>query len=274
MLFDDERAAFRAYAQAQPHNALFLVDTYDTLEGVRHAIEVGRALEALGHRLQGVRLDSGDLAYLSVEARRLLDEAGFSQTRILATNDLDERTIESLKRQGARIDTWGVGTRLVSGYDEGALAGVYKLGAVWEGGAWQPRLKLSEQSAKISTPGVLQSRRFEGPRGFVADLLYDVTLGEPSRTLVDALDPTRRRTLSPELGFRDLLQPVLRAGKRVGPPEPLELLRERARTERGRLHPTIRRLLNPHEYPVGLDPALYQRRTELIMEARTHEHAA
>jgi nicotinate phosphoribosyltransferase len=273
MLFDDERAAFLAYARAQPHNASFLVDTYDTLGGVRHAIEVGRELQAEGHALLGVRLDSGDLAYLSGQARRLLDEAGFPEAKVLATNDLDEATIESLKRQGARIDTWGVGTRLVTGHAEGALGGVYKLGAVWEEGAWRPRLKLSEQSAKISTPGVLQVRRFEGPEGFVADLLYDANLDDPGRTLVDPLDSTRQRTLDPALGFHELLIPVLRAGRRVAPAEPLLHLRDRARVQREKLHPTIRRLLNPHEYPVGLDAALHRRRTELILEARRRTRA-
>src|SRR5205807_3540937 len=146
---------------AMPHNVVLLVDTYDTLQGVRNAIEVGRMLRAQGRDLFGIRLDSGDLAWLSIEARKLLDAAGFEKTGILASNELDEHLIESLKQQGARISVWGVGTRLVTGGEESALGGVYKLSAVRDaGGTWQRRIKLSEQSAKISVPGILQVRRF------------------------------------------------------------------------------------------------------------------
>src|SRR4029434_128136 len=118
MAFDTEEEAFRAYAAAMPNNAIFLVDTYDTLKGVDHAIEMGRWLRQQGHDLAGIRLDSGDLAWLSIEARRMLDEAGFPTATIVASNDLDEQTIESLKLQGAQINVWGVGTKLVTAYDQ------------------------------------------------------------------------------------------------------------------------------------------------------------
>src|SRR5436190_7817218 len=161
MLFDSEREAFDAYARAMPHNVVLLVDTYDTLQGVRRAIETGRWLRAQGRELAGIRLDSGDLAWLSIEARKLLDAAGFAKTVILASNELDEDVIASLKQQGAKIGAWGVGTRLVTGADDAALGGVFKLSAVRApGGSWRPRIKLSDQSAKISIPGVLQVRRF------------------------------------------------------------------------------------------------------------------
>ena len=130
MCFDDELEAFRAYARAMPNNCVFLVDTYDTLDGVRHAIEVGREMRRQGHEMIGIRLDSGDLAWLSIEARRMLDEAGFPKATIVASNDLDEQIIASLKDQGATIGVWGVGTRLVTAYDQPALGGVYKLAAV------------------------------------------------------------------------------------------------------------------------------------------------
>src|SRR4051812_31775348 len=157
MVFDDELEAFTAYAEALPNNVVFVVDTYDTLDGVRHAIEVGRRLRERGHRLLGVRLDSGDLAYLSVEARRLLDAAGFTDTAILASNELDEHVITSLRQQGAAITVWGIGTRLATAFDQPALGAVYKLTAVRDaGGAWVPRVKVSEQAAKTTTPGVLQ----------------------------------------------------------------------------------------------------------------------
>src|ERR1043165_3127650 len=129
MFYGDELEAFRAYADALPGNCTLLVDTYDTLDGVRHAITVGRELRAKGYDLTGVRLDSGDLAHLSIEARRMLDEAGFASTKIVASNDLDESVIASLLDQGARIDTFGVGTRLVTAYDPPALGGVCKRGA-------------------------------------------------------------------------------------------------------------------------------------------------
>jgi nicotinate phosphoribosyltransferase len=128
--FGDETQAFAKYADAFPDDSTFLVDTYDTLEGVRHAIEVALQMRTQGHELGGIRLDSGDLAYLSKEARRLLDEAGLAGVRIVASNDLEENLITSLKQQGARIDTWAVGTQLVTAYNQPALGGVYKLAAL------------------------------------------------------------------------------------------------------------------------------------------------
>ncbi|MBP1643357.1 MAG: nicotinate phosphoribosyltransferase, partial [Acidobacteria bacterium] len=164
--FDSEEEAFRAYAAVQPGNCVLLVDTYDTLEGVRRAARVGLEMRARGERLAGIRLDSGDLAYLSIEARRILDEAGLSEVAILASNNLDEHLIESLRLQGARIDTWCVGTALVTAQDDPALGGVYKLGAIRRPGEpWRARLKLSEQTAKTTTPGVLGVRRFRRPDG-------------------------------------------------------------------------------------------------------------
>ncbi len=138
MTFPSEQEAFDLYAQAMPNNCVFLVDTYDTLTGVRNAVETAKRLRATGHEMLGIRLDSGDLAWLSIEARKILDESGFPQARIVASNDLDERLITSLKLQGARIDTWGVGTKLVTAFDQPALGGVYKLGAIRdERGDWQ-----------------------------------------------------------------------------------------------------------------------------------------
>src|SRR5712672_79498 len=197
MAFDDELSAFRAYAEALPNNCTFLVDTYDTREGVRYAIEVGRELRARGHEMLGIRLDSGDLAWLSSEARKMLDEAGFQNARILASNELDEHLVATLKEQGAQISGWGVGTRLVTGHPDAALGGVYKLTAVRRPGeAWQPKVKLSEQPIKTSIPGVLQTRRFSGEAEAVADVIYDEGMvPSGSVTMVDPLDPTRRRTL-------------------------------------------------------------------------------
>ncbi len=271
MLFDGEREAFETYARALPNNCVFLVDTYDTLEGVRNAIEVGRWLRDHGHQLLGVRLDSGDLAWFSLEARKLLDAAGFPDAKILASNDLDEQTIESLKRQGAAIAVWGVGTRLVTGYDDPALGGVYKLGAVRRPGEpWQYRVKLSEQAAKTTTPGILQVRRFEDGAGLVADGIFDETRGWPDgpRAIVDPLDFTRQKRIPAGARETDLLVPVLRAGEPVYASPPLAAIRDRALAEVARLPASLKRFLNPHQYPVGLEPSLHERKTRLVLEAR------
>ncbi len=269
MLFDSEREAFAAYAEAMPHNVVLLVDTYDSLQGVKNAIETGRWLRAHGRELAGIRLDSGDLAWLSIQARRMLDAAGFASTVIFASNELDENVIASLKQQGARIGAWGVGTRLVTGAEDAALGGVYKLSAVREpGGLWTRRIKLSEQSAKISVPGILQVRRFEAGGEYAGDLIYDTDDGPPSRTLVDMLDVTRRKTIPEGMAYEDLLVPVVRRGEVVYTPPPLAESRARTQQQLAHLHAGIKRFVNPHQYPVGLDPALHDRRTKMILEAR------
>jgi len=269
MSFGDELEAFRAYADAMPNNCVFLVDTYDTLEGVRHAVAVGRELRARGHELVGVRLDSGDLAYLSIEARKILDEGGFPNASIVASNDLDEHVITSLKAQGATIGVWGVGTKLATAYDQPALGGVYKLGAVRDPGEpWQYRVKVSEQAVKISTPGVQQVRRFTRDGRFVADMIYDSAGPTPSRTLVDPLDGTRQRALEDDLAHEDLLVPVFRDGERVGELPGAQEARARTAQQVASLHAGIQRFDHPHEYPVGLEKGLYDLRTALVLEAR------
>ncbi|MAD80528.1 MAG: nicotinate phosphoribosyltransferase [Pirellulaceae bacterium] len=270
MSFDDEMSAFEGYASAMPNNCVFLVDTYDTIEGVRNAIEVGRRLRETGHEMVGVRLDSGDLAYLSIAARRLLDEAGFPNAAIVASNDLDEGIIASLKDQGAKIAVWGVGTKLVTGYDQPALGGVYKLGAMKNDvGEWQPKVKLSEQAIKTSTPGMLQIRRFCNGEGAVADMIYNELDSKPGDSvMVDPLDPTRRRRLDGELAGTDLLIPVVRNGQVVHQQEELAAIRERAKEQLALFDAGIRRHINPHEYPVGLEQRLHDLKTELILRAR------
>jgi len=270
MAFDDELSAFRAYAEALPNNCIFLVDTYDTREGVRHAIQVGEELRARGHEMLGVRLDSGDLAWLSSEARKMLDEAGFTKARILASNELDERLVASLKEQGAAISGWGVGTRLVTGHPDAALGGVFKLTAVRKPGeAWRQKVKLSEQPIKTSIPGVLQVSRFQGDAEAVADVIYDVGLPPKGPvTMVDPLDPTRRRTIPAGTPSQDLLVPIFRAGRRVYDPPPLPEVRRRVADELSRFHAGVKRFVNPHRYPVGLERGLHELRTRLIVEAR------
>ena len=271
MAFDDELEAFDAYAKVMPNNAIFLVDTYNTLDGVSHAVEVGKKLRAAGHELSGIRLDSGDLAYLSIEARKILDDAGFQHAAIVASNDLDETIISSLKeQQGAQIAVWGVGTRLATSYDQPALCGVYKLAALRDGnGKWLYKVKLSEQTAKISTPGILQIRRFRDGQYFVGDAIYEENLGisDPC-TIIDITDPTRRKSFESGASYEDLLAPIFRGGKLVYNEPDLKTTQQRTREQLAMLHPGIKRFIHPHRYPAGLEKRLYDLRTELILKQR------
>jgi nicotinate phosphoribosyltransferase len=270
MCFDDEEAAFERYAEVMPNNCVFLVDTYSTLEGVRKAIDVGRKLRQRGFEMIGVRLDSGDLAYLSIEARRMLDAAGFPKAVIIASNELDEHIITSLKLQGATIGVWGVGTKLVTAFDQPAMGGVYKLSALrGVDGRWQHKIKLSEQTLKISTPGVLQIRRFRRDGEYMADMIYDEDIGAPPQAvIVDPADMTRRKLVQPGAQYEDLLVPIFRAGRCVYDQPPIGELRRLAREQVEKFHPGVRRFVNPHEYPVGLERGLHSLRTDLIFRAR------
>ncbi|MBV8761141.1 MAG: nicotinate phosphoribosyltransferase [Deltaproteobacteria bacterium] len=267
MFHGDELTAFRTYADALPGNCTFLVDTYDTLEGVRNAITVGRELRAKGHELAGVRLDSGDLAHLSIEARRLLDEAGFPNAKIVASNDLDEYLIGSLLEQGARIDSYGVGTRLVTAFDQPALGGVYKLGAYREGTAWRDAIKLSEQPMKISNPGVLGVRRLWRGGEMVGDVIYDVERGFAGPAIHDIEQPLGTPYAPPHDRAEDLLVRVMDRGTRRPLPD-LAAARARAQQELAALSPRTRRFLNPQPYPVGLDDRVHARKLQLVAEAR------
>jgi nicotinate phosphoribosyltransferase len=268
--FADEQTAFDAYAKVMPANSTLLVDTYNTLDGVRHAIETGRRMREAGHELRGIRLDSGDLAYLSVEARDMLDAAGFPDAKITASNDLDPEVIASLHEQGARIDIWGVGTRLVTAYDQPALGGVYKLTAIREQGRpWRLPVKISDETAKVSVPGILAVRRFYDANGrAAADMIWDeMAQGAQSDIIVDPSDDHRRRVI--EDGWRpvELLVPVFRRGRLVYDAPPLDTVRAHAAAELASLHPAVRRRLNPHRYPAGLELGLYRRRDALIESA-------
>jgi nicotinate phosphoribosyltransferase len=268
MSFDDEREAFAAYAEALPNNCVFLVDTYDTVEGVRRAIAVGERLRARGHALAGVRLDSGDLVALSQAARRLLDAAGFTEAAIVASNDLDEQEIVRLRAAGAEISVWGVGTRLITGHDQPALGGVYKLAAVRgeAGQPWQYRIKLSEEPIKVSNPGVQQVLRHRGADGFACDVIHDIELGRGAAAhRVDA--PGER--FVPEGEGEPLLVPLLRAGAPVYTPPPLAESRARTLAQLELLPAGVRRLQEPERYPVGLDERLQTLKDGLIAKARS-----
>lgn len=257
--FEDETEAFVAYAAALPAHCLFPVDTQTPLASVRRACEVGRALRDHGHRLVGIHLDSGALAELSVEARRILDAAGFPDAKIVAGEALDEHRIAELKRQGAAITGWAVGLPRVTDREQPYPGAVYGLTALREpGGRWEPRVGSSPQNAKPSPPGLLQVRRYFDAHGAVADALYDelVPLGA-APTLIDPLAPQRRLPLRAGLASKDLLIPILRGGERRYEPPPLLAIREHARTELQRFSTMTGREADSPAYPVGLERSLF-----------------
>lgn len=271
MCFPNELAAFKAYAEALPNNCVFLVDTYNTLDGIRNAIMVGNELKQQGYQMAGVRLDSGDLAYLSIEARKMLDAAGFKETAIIGSNDLDEHVIASLKEQGAMITIWGVGTKLTTAYEQPALDGVYKLSAMRKHNQnWEYKVKLSEQTAKTSTPGLLRVRRYHKSSGeVIADAIYDELLGISEEcVIVDPMDILHQRKVTAGTAFHELLQPIFRAGKLVYQVPPIHTSQAKVKTELAKFHHSILRFLNPHTYPVGLEKNLYQLKANLILKAK------
>src|SRR5699024_5180338 len=214
MAFDSELDAFERYAAALPNQCVFLVDTYDTLEGVQNAIKAGRKLEDAGHKLVGIRLDSGDLGRLSEAARTLLDEAGFEHVAIAASSSLDEHTIGELKQNGAPIVLWGVGTRLTTGQPDAALDGVYKLGAIRkDNGVWSYRMKLSDTPGKSSRPGVQQVRRFTESGQPSTDLLYDEAACQ--RTLWEGRHGGQWQPFEAKAEHVDMLIPIFRDGKKI-----------------------------------------------------------
>jgi len=270
MSFDDEIEAFKEYAKALPNNCIFLVDTYDTLEGVKRATDVGKWLRQQGHEMMGIRLDSGDLAYLSLEARKILDAEGFPNAKIIASNELDENIITSLKDQGAKIAVWGVGTKLITAYDQPALGGVYKLSAIREpSGEWKYKIKLSEQAVKVSNPGILQVRRYRKGNEVIADLIYDYRTDlRKGCIMVDPFDMTRQKRILADYEFKDLLVPVFRKGKRVYPKVNIEEVKKNTQENLNWFHSGIKRFVNPHQFPVGLEKSLFALKTELILKTR------
>jgi len=189
---------------------------------------------------------------------------------IAASNELDEATIKSLKEQGAAINVWGVGTRLVTAMDDPALGGIYKLSAIRDDrGQWRYRVKLSEQAGKTSTPGILQVLRFGGDE-YLYDVIHDEhhPPGNGEAWMVDPVDPTRRKRIDSSLPNEPLLKPILRNGRLVAEFPPINQLRRRTHEQLSRFHAGIKRFLNPHQYPVGLEEWLYEEKTRLILQAR------
>lgn len=278
MSFPTEQEAFAGYAQAMPNNCVFLVDTYDTLRGVERAIEQAKLLRARGHEMVGVRLDSGELAELSKAARAKLDAAGFPDAAIVASNDLDEYRITALKQAGAKIDVWGVGTRLATAYDQPALGGVYKLSALRKSASepWQRMVKLSDTPIKTSTPGILQVRRLARGGKALLDVVFDEELGPPAAgATASDIDPLSDASVElptdaeGELEQRDLLEPVVRGGKRTEALPSAAQARERALAELAALPPEVRALEQHAPYTVALEPRVAELKRELIARGRS-----
>lgn len=271
MSFSNELEAFEQYAAAMGNNCILLVDTYDIRQGIMNAIEVGKALKSHGKQLIGIRIDSGDLAYLSQMAREMLDLAGLNDTKVVASNDLDEYILESLHEQHAELDILGVGTKLVTAYDQPALGGVYKLSALRNpDGEWENKIKLSEQTIKINIPGTQQVKRFYKNGQMVADMIYDIEDEYAQKPIiVDPNDPTKSKVINIDtLESEDLLKPIFNEGTLIYELPELIEIQAVARSEMSRIHSGIKRLVNPHIYVVGLEQNLYEKRLRLILEQR------
>ncbi|MBR3683325.1 MAG: nicotinate phosphoribosyltransferase [Lachnospiraceae bacterium] len=274
MSFPDEYTAFKTYANMYPQACILLVDTYDTLKsGVPNAIRVFKEMREAGIPLNfyGIRLDSGDLAYMSKRARKMLDEAGFPDAVISASSDLDEYLIDSLKTQGAAITSWGVGTNLITSADNPAFGGVYKLAAVMgEDGKFIPKIKLSENSAKITNPGNKTIYRvYEKATGKIkADLicLVDETFSEEEHLLLfDPVEPWKKTKLNPgDFTLREILVPVFKNGECVYTSPSVMEIRDYCKKEQETLWDETRRLVNPHNVYVDLSAKLYDIKIQLL----------
>ncbi len=258
--FDDELTAFRTYSEHYPKSTHLLVDTYDTLgSGVPNAIIMAKELREKGYELRGIRLDSGDLAYFSRQARKMLDDAGFPEVKIAASNQLDERVISSLKNQGAPIDIFGVGTRLVTGDNSPALDGVYKLSSV-DG---KPTMKISENIEKITLPGMKKIYRYVHDDGsFYSDaiLLEDESLLE---RMHHPTFPAKKSTLNGRK-FEEILIPVLKDGQVIFEMPAVKKIVEYKKERFSLLQPEYKRFDNPHIYKIGISTRLMETRDNLL----------
>ncbi len=271
MSFKEEIDAFRAYAKLNPDSCLLLVDTYDTLKsGVPNAIKVFDELVANGHKPVGIRLDSGDLAYLSKRAREMLDAAGHTETKIFASGDIDEHIIAALNSQGAKIDVWGIGTKLITSAPRPALGGVYKLAAIQnENGEWEPRMKFSDTPEKITNPGFKTLFRIYDANGMAAADLIALR-GES----IDTTKPltifhpieTWKKTTFENYSVRELQVPIFERGKQVYKVPALKDTIEFAKKSKGQFSEEHKRLINPHSYKIDLSDALYDLRKELMIK--------
>jgi len=271
MSFDSELEAFEAYAEAMPDNCVFLVDTYDTYTGLQNAIKVGKKLQEKGKQMVGVRIDSGDLAYYSNMAREMLDSAGFPDAKVVASNDLDEYLVFSLKVQEASINVWGIGTKLVTAYDQPALGAVYKLAAIKNiEGDWEPKLKVSQQTIKINIPGVQNVRRYYRKGSANADMIFleNQKPEDNDLLIIDPIDPTKRKKIEPGLESELLLKRIFQNGQKVYDRPDIHEIKRKTKANLEKFDKAHKRLVNPHIYPVGLEESLFNLKTELVLKAK------
>ena len=271
--FDTELEAFEAYASTYPDNCLLLIDTYNTLEsGLPNAIKVFDKLKAKGHKPLGVRIDSGDLEYISKEIRTILDEAGYPDLSIVASNDLDEYTIRELKNLGAKINSWGVGTKLITSSDCPALGGVYKLSASIENGKLIPKIKLSEDPEKINNPGYKQVFRIynKATGKAEADLigLSDESIDQTQHLTVFHPIYTWKKKTFKNYEVKPLLKPLFIDGKSKHVKRSVMEIRAFAKSELESLWPQYLRINSPEEYKVDLSEKLWSLKRKLIQEKK------
>ncbi len=273
MYYENEYTAFQKYALAYPDNCTLLVDTYDVLEsGVKNAIRVAKEiLQPMGKRLKGIRIDSGDLAYLSKRARAMLDENGMEDCKIVASNSLDEFTISSLLAQGAKIDIFGVGERLITARSEPVFGAVYKLAAVEENGRFNPRIKISENVEKITNPGLKRLWRVYDQSGkSIADLLslWDEPAPASGSSYIDPVHPWRERKFE-NCTFENMLQPVFQSGILVYQSPSVQEIRAHVQHQlKNQVWEEEQRFENPHLHYVDMTPALYELRARMLRMER------
>ncbi len=256
MSFETELQAFEAYASALPNNCVFLVDTYNTEQGLNRAIEVGHRLRLQGGKLLGIRLDSGDLAALSAQARRQLDAAGLNETLILASGDLDESSITKLRDKGAAVDVWGVGTKLVTAYDQPALGGVYKMGAIERNGQCHPVIKVSDEPLKTTIPGRLNVVRYLQSGRILGDLIVNELVSEQSRIGINLQNGETFDLSEAEIGLT-LLTPVFERGLLVQ-------ARWTAHEARANCQESLKTKRLQQSVPVCLEKSLFEMRQRMI----------
>ena len=275
MYFENEYEAFKKYAMKYPDATVLLIDTYDVLDsGLPNAIRCAKeVLEPMGKRLKGVRIDSGDLAYLSKKVRKVLDEAGLTDCIVVASNSLDEYTVSSLIGQGAKIDSFGIGERLVTAKSEPVFGAVYKLGSVEKDGVIIPKIKVSETVEKITNPGRKKVYRVYNEEGIVeADLIAKddetVDLSKPYR-YIDPIKPWKRRKF---VGFsaKELLELVIKEGKRVSPKRSLNEIREYVINQlNNEIWEEEQRFENPHIHYLDMTPAYYEMKMDMLDEVNS-----
>lgn len=274
MFYRDEFTAFKKYAETYPDGTVLLVDTYDVIHsGVPAAIRVAKeVLEPMGKRLKGIRIDSGDLAYLSKRVRKMLDEAGLEDCKIVVSNSLDEYTITSILKQGGQIDSFGVGERLITAKSDPVFGAVYKIAAVEENGAFSPRIKVSETVEKITNPGFKRVYRIYGEEGYaVADLITsfdeEVDLSQPYR-YVDPEKPWKNRFFE-HCTVRELQQLVMKGGKRTQPRKSLEEIRSYVSHQLAKeIWEEEQRFENPHKHYLDMSPDYYDMKMTLLHNLR------